>query len=184
MTKASSQKKQPAQSGSRQEDRTRRLLNRGASLLERGKAPEAIHYLEKAHALDARNVATLINLGGAYVLAGRHKHAIPLLEAARDLEPDNASIWTNLAAAYLGNPILATPEQQLQAIRAFQEALRLNPAAPNVHYNLGLIFVDRQESDLAMEAFRHAIQVNPHDRDARLWLRKLESQDSEGAENE
>jgi tetratricopeptide (TPR) repeat protein len=83
-------------------------------------------------------------------------------------------VYVNLGAAYLGNPVLATSEQQLQAIRAFEQALELDPAAPSVHYNLGLIFVDRGETDLALAAFRAAVQVNPFDSDAQLWLRKLE----------
>lgn len=162
-------------------ERVQRLLNRGAEFLALGKAQEAISHLERAYELDAQSVPVLINLGGAYVMAGQHKRAIPFLEAARDAEPQNAMIWTNLGAAYLGNPILATGEQQLRAIKAFETALEINPAAPNVHYNLGLIFVDRQEPDLAMEAFQHAIQTNPQDRDARSWLIKLESQ-QEGEE--
>jgi Flp pilus assembly protein TadD len=161
-----------------------RLLNLGANLLEQGKAEEAIWHLEQALELDDQNVAVLINLGGAYVMAGHHKKAVPLLETARDAEPENAMVWTNLAAAYLGNPLLATPEQQMQAIEAFQKALDLNPAAPNVHYNLGLIFVDRGDADLAAAAFRKAIQVNPFDRDARSWLRKLEAANNEGEQDE
>jgi protein O-GlcNAc transferase len=161
-----------------------RLLNQGAKLLEEGKAQEAIPHLERAYQLDAENVAVLINLGGAYVMAGRHREAIPLLESARDAEPDNAMIWINLGAAYLGNPVLATPDQQIQAISAFEQALALNPDTPNVHYNLGLIFVDRNEPDLAAAAFRKATQVNPSDRDAHYWLRKLEKRNQKGGNDE
>lgn len=160
------------------------MLNRGAKLLEQGRAKEAIPHLENAYELDKGSVPTLINLGGAYVMTGRHKEAVPILEAACDTEPHNAMIWINLGAAYLGNPVLAKPEQQIQAITAFEKALALNPAAPNVHYNLGLIFVDRKESDLAMAAFRQAVQVNPLDRDARHWLRRLEEEDKLGEGNE
>lgn len=159
--------------------RIRHLLNKGASLLQLGKAQEAIQPLKRAHELDAENVAVLINLGGAYVMTGQHKKAVPLLEAARDSEPDNVMIWINLGAAYLGNPILATSEQQIQAIEAFEKALALNPAAPSVHYNLGLIFVDRGDTDLAIAAFHKAIQANPLDQDARHWLRKLEKETKE-----
>jgi tetratricopeptide (TPR) repeat protein len=153
--------------------KARRLLNQGAELLEQGKAQEAISLLEQALQLDSESVPALINLGGAYVMAGRHREAVPLLEAARDQEPQNAMIWINLGAAYLGNPVLASAEQQIQAIEAFETALELNSAAPNVHYNLGLIFWDRKETDLAIAAFQRAVQVNPFDRDARNWLRRL-----------
>lgn len=156
--------------------KARRLLNRGAELLEEGKAQEAIGLLEQALQSDSESVPALINLGGAYIMAGRHQEAVPLLEAARDREPENAMIWINLGAAYLGNPVLASGEEQMQAIRAFEAALELNPTAPNVHYNLGLIFVERREQELATAAFRRAVQVNPFDRDARNWLRRLEGE--------
>jgi tetratricopeptide (TPR) repeat protein len=179
-----------AQPTSKTGERVSKLLNLGAELLEQGRAEEAIPYLEHAHSLDANNIPSLINLGGAYVLAGHPQQAIPLLERARDAEPQNAMVWINLGAAYLGNPVLATAEQQLQAIVAFQTALELNPAAPSVHYNLGLIFVDRHETDLAIAAFRQALQSNPLDRDfrqalqsnpldrdAQLWLSRLDAGD-------
>jgi tetratricopeptide (TPR) repeat protein len=156
-----------------------RALDHGTNLLEQGRVREAIPYLERAHQLDLDSVPALINLGGAYVMAGRHREAIPLLEAARDREPTDAMIWINLGAAYLGNPTIATPEQQMRAIAAFEQALELNPAAPSVHYNLGLIFLDRGETDLALAAFHQAVQVNPFDRDAYHWLRKIKAVNSE-----
>jgi tetratricopeptide (TPR) repeat protein len=105
-----------------------------------------------------------------------------LLEAASWEEPANPMIWTNLGAAYLGNPILATSEQQVRAIAAFQRALDLNPAAPNVHYNLGLIFLDRGEREAALAAFRGALRVNPFDRDAGHYVKTLNGQ-ADGQDN-
>jgi len=163
-----------------QNDRVRRLTNEGARLLEQGKAREAAPLFQQALEIEPQNVPALINLGGAYVMAGRHQEAIAPLEAAREEEPHNAMIWINLGAAYLGNPVLATSEQQIQAIGAFERALELDAAAPNVHYNLGLIFVDRGDDDLAVAAFRQALVVNPLDRDARAWLRKLGQEEQGG----
>jgi tetratricopeptide (TPR) repeat protein len=172
----------PAIDRSRRE-RARRLLNRGAELLQAGQVEKAVSPLKRAHKLDPESVPILLNLGGAYVMVGQHKRAIPLLEEAREAEPENAMIWINLGAAYLGNPVVATPEQQMQAIGAFERALELNPAAPNVHYNLGLIYVDRDDLDLAAAAFERAIQINPLDRDARNWLRKIETGEYEEGED-
>ena len=165
-----------------QNDRVRRLTNEGARLLEQGKAHEAAPLFRQALEIEPQNVPALINLGGAYVMAGRHREAIAPLEAARDEEPHNPMIWINLGAAYLGNPVVATPEQQMQAIGAFERALELDAAAPNVHYNLGLIFVDRGDDDLAVAAFRQALAVNPLDRDARTWLRKLGQEELGGGD--
>ena len=165
-------------------ERARRLLNRGAELLQAGQAEKAMSPLKQAHRLEPDSVPILLNLGGAYVMAGEHSKAIPLLEQARETEPENAMIWINLGAAYLGNPLLATPEQQMRAIGAFEQALALNPAAPNVHYNLGLIFVDRDDLDLAVAAFERAIQINPLDRDAHAWLDKLQAGEFEEGEDE
>ncbi len=153
--------------------RTVQLLRRGARFLQEGKALEALSPLQRAYQFEPDNVAVAINLAGAYILLGRHREAIPLLEEASQAEPHNPMIWTNLGAAHLGNPVLATPEQQTRAIAAFERALMLDPTAPHVHYNLGLIFLDRGEQDAALAAFRRALQVNPFDRDAANYVRLL-----------
>ncbi|MFC2031582.1 tetratricopeptide repeat protein [Chloroflexota bacterium] len=155
-------------------ERARWLLNRGAHLLAQNKAPQAVPVLEEALRLDGQSVPVLINMGGAYIVTGQHKRAIPLLEEAGAAEPDNAMVWINLGAAYLGHPVLASSSEQMNAIKAFERALELDPAAPSVHYNLGLIYVDRGDTDSAVEAFRQAIKFGPRDRDAHILLRKFE----------
>ena len=159
-------------------ERARQLLNHGAELLKQGNTKDAIARLEQAHQMDAASVPVLLNLGSAYIMEGKHKEAVPLLETASRAEPENAMIWTNLGAAYLGNPVLATSEKQIRAIRAFEKAISLDPTVPHVHYNLGLVFLDRQQVDLAVSAFRKALEINPKDNDARYWLRKLEPGES------
>ncbi|MGC8837274.1 MAG: tetratricopeptide repeat protein [Anaerolineae bacterium] len=151
------------------------LINQGARLLEAGRAREALPFLEEAYRVAPEAVAVCINLGGAYILLGRHREAVPILEAAAEREPDNPMVWVNLAAAYLGNPVLATPEQQERAIGALLRSVDLNLATPNAYYNLGLIYKDRGEWDRAAEAFAWAVKVNPLDRDASSWLRRAEA---------
>ncbi len=155
-------------------DRARRLVGEGAQLLAAKRPGEAIVKLNEARALDPNDVAALINLGGAYVMQGRPDSAVPVLEAAAQLEPENVMVWTNLAAAYLGVLHLASPERQDKAIRAYERALALDRTAPHVNYNLALIHLQREDLEQARAQFVAALEVDPGDRDARLYLDKLD----------
>lgn len=141
--------------------------------LQRGNFDDATNALERLYAVAPENQDVALNLSAAYILRKQFRQAIPVLETLREQQPDNAMVYTNLGAAYLGNPVLATDEMQLQAIAAFKQALALDPAAPNVAYNIGLIFKDRRETDEAIRWFQRALRTNSADKDARAWIRKL-----------
>jgi protein O-GlcNAc transferase len=151
-------------------------LNRGARLLGQGRAQQAQAIFEKLARVRPEDVSAAINLGGAYILNKQFARAIPILEGVIEREPRNAMVWTNLGAAYLGNPVLATAEQQDKAIAAFERALECDPAAPHVAYNLGLIYRDRNNRDCAIHWFARAVQANPLDGDARRILERLKAE--------
>jgi tetratricopeptide (TPR) repeat protein len=155
-------------------DRARRLVAEGARLLESRRPGEAAAKLEEARQLDPHNVPAAINLGGAYILQGKFKLAVPVLEAASVLEPENVMIWTNLAAAYLGKLPFASTADQDRAIRAYERALALDATVPHVHYNLGLIYLERKDHSQAAAHFRQALETDPNDRDASNYLKKLQ----------
>lgn len=165
--------KPPAEDDVRRAERIQRLVTEGAQLLSQHRPAEAIPPLMKALELDPDNAAAAINLGGAYILQGKHKQAAPVLEHAAQLEPDNPMVWTNLAAAYLGKLPFATREMQDRAIDAFRHALALNPRAPHVNYNLGLIFIERNDVEQAALCFYAALETDPNDRDAQIWLDRI-----------
>jgi len=148
-------------------------LNRGARLLSQDRAQQAQAILEGLWKSRPGDVAVAINLGGAYILSGQFKRAVPLLEEVVVREPEDAMAWTNLGAAYLGNPILASTEQQDKAIAAFEHALKCDPVVPHVAYNLGLIYRDRNDHDRAIHWFTRALQANPLDADAQRILERL-----------
>lgn len=152
------------------------MFRRGSELLHRGKVNDAVPILQKAHSLKPEHFDTSLNLSGAYILTKKFKQAVTLLERLREQAPDNVMVWTNLGAAYLGNPVLARDEEQRQAIAAFEEALTIDPMAPNVAYNIGLIYRDRREYEMAIAWFQRALQANPNDRDARNLIDKLRQQ--------
>jgi tetratricopeptide (TPR) repeat protein len=152
-------------------------LTEGTHLLGSGKAQAALPLLEKVYAADGHNFDAALNLSGACILTRRFKKAVGILEPLSAEYPDNAQVWTNLGAAYLGNPVLATDEQQQQAITAFKRALEVNPIAHSVAYNIGLIYRDRQETEEAKRWFRLAIKHDPLDQHARNHLHRLETDD-------
>ncbi len=153
-------------------------FRQGTQLLHQNKPQEALPHLEQAFHLDNQHVDAGINLSGAYILTRQFRKAVELLEPLSQQAPQHVMVWINLGAAYLGNPVLARDEEQLNAIAAFQKALELNPAAPSVAYNLGLIFRDRQDIEQAIYWFRRAVQANPQDKDARSHLRRLTDSDA------
>jgi tetratricopeptide (TPR) repeat protein len=149
------------------------LLQAGTQALQAGQVTQAISLLGEAQQLDRSNGDVRLNLAGAYILAKKFKPAVDLLEPLSRQEPHNAMVWTNLGAAYLGNPVLAKDDDQQKAIAAFEQALAIDPVAPNVAYNLGLIYLDRRDHEQALRWFQRAVQANPLDRDARNYVKKL-----------
>lgn len=159
-----------------EKDRSRfeEIFRQGTELLKRQKFERAIELLKSAHELNPEHVDTAVNLSGAYILTKKFKMAVQVLEPLSQKDGQhNAMLWTNLGAAYLGNPILANDEEQQQAITAFEQALKINPIAPNVAYNIGLIYRDRQENEQAIFWFKKALQANPNDQDARNIIARL-----------
>jgi tetratricopeptide (TPR) repeat protein len=152
------------------------LFASGTKLLHQGRAADAVPYLERAQVKKPEDVDTGINLAGAYILSKKFKDAVAVLQPLSEANPDHPMVWINLGAAYLGNPVLARDEEQMQAISAFERALDLNPIAPSVAYNIGLIYRDRREYEMAKDWFRMAIQHNPQDQHARNILAKLEAE--------
>jgi tetratricopeptide (TPR) repeat protein len=155
------------------EEQFRRQMRQASILLSAGKAKDAIPLLERCYELHPDDVNVLTNLGGAYILIDRHPRAVPLLEKATELAPDNPNVWTNLAAAYLGKLVTSTRDRQDRALRAYRRVIELDAAYPNVHYNIGLIYVDRRDWQAAHDAFSRAIETNPRDEDARRMQRRV-----------
>jgi len=167
----------------RRTEQVRRLVADGARLLAAKRPVEAVPKLEEALNLDPENVSAAINLGGAFILQGKHDRAVPALETASHLEPDNAMIWSNLAAAYLGKLPFSDRDRQDRAIVAYERALMADSRTPNVHYNLGLIYLERADTLRAATHFLSAVETDPDDRDAQLWLDRIRRGEGEQADS-
>lgn len=171
--KSSPQKRRSPRQPENQQAKFYELLGEGTQALQQGRVIEAMDLLEQAYELEPEHPDLLLNLGGAYILGKQWKKAVAVLEPLSERQPSNPMVWTNLGAAYLGNPVLATDEKQQRAIGAFKLAIALDPKAPNVAYNLGLIYRDRKEYEEAISWFKRALESNPSDKDARKFIARL-----------
>jgi protein O-GlcNAc transferase len=149
------------------------LINEGARLLHARRPGEALAPLTEAYTLAPDDPDVAINLGGALIMTARWSRAVSVLEQAVARHPANVRLWINLAAAYLGRLELASPAAQERAIAAYERALSLDPQAPGVHYNLGLIYAERRAWTEAAYWFGEALRLRPDDADAAWWLQQV-----------
>ena len=150
------------------------LSNEAAAYLREGKPEKALPLLRRAVTLQPDDGNILLNLGGAYVLLGQFDEAVPVLARAAEVAPHEAMVWCNLGVALLRLPGKNAGEDQEKAIAAFERSLELDPTAPNVAYNLGLVYRDREQWAKAVSAFQRALQADPKDRDACTMLQRTE----------
>lgn len=150
-----------------------RTLNESARLLGQNRPGEALKLLLPLFRVAPQHPDVLINLSGAYVLQRRWNKAVQVLTKAVEHHPDNPMLWMNLGAAELGRLETAGPRQQERAIAAYERALAVDAETPNAHYHLGLIYKERGELSRAAAFFQRALEVNPADQDARVWLDRL-----------
>lgn len=131
-----------------------RLAN---SLLNGGRAGEAIATLDEAIGKEPDNPA-LYNFKGQICLrAGRYEEAVEALNKALEVDPQLTDAHNNLGAAYM--ELDRTGEAQQQ----FEKALA-DPGYPTpekVYLNLGLLFASQGRDREAIEAFRQSVGIDP-----------------------
>jgi len=89
------------------------------------------------------------------------------------LQPTVASHRVELATA-----MARWPRTARKAEREFQEALRLEPNDPEIHYKLGLFYKAMKLKARAVQQLRAAVRLNPRHEPARRELKALAPKDS------
>lgn len=154
----------------------RSTLNASARLLHANRPGEAVALLEPLQKEMPDDPDLAINLGGALILQRKWDQAVKVLQPVARKHLNNAMLWTNLAAAQLGRLETSGPAQQRRAIAAYEQALRADPSAANVHYHLALIYKEQGNLSRAAALFQRALEVNPADKDAQVWLERVSAQ--------
>ncbi|MEO7413344.1 MAG: tetratricopeptide repeat protein [Opitutaceae bacterium] len=129
--------------------------NLGNTLVDRGRAREALPHLEAALKLRPHTALYENSLGYALLSLRESAAAIPHFERVLILEPDHVR-----AQVYLGIA-LKNLDRKDEAEAKFRAALKLKPDHPEAHLNLGLSLVQRGDFTRALEHFAIATRLRP-----------------------
>lgn len=144
--------------------------NLGASLLEQGKADEAIAEFRKAVALDPKYTAAQLNLAYAYDGQGRIEEALAQYQTVIELEPENLFAHNNLGVLY------DKQGRYDEAIAAFERVLQIDSSnatalqnLENAKRNNGIL----QEREERFAQARERVEADPTDPRASYELARL-----------
>jgi tetratricopeptide (TPR) repeat protein len=114
---------------------------------------------------DPTNALALYHLGYAYGRIGDHRKEVFHYEKAIASGFSSDRIYFNLGMAY------GELSEIEKSISAFKKALEINPESSNSHFGLAMVYYQKGFADkLAEEEFLKAIDIDPIDIDARLYL--------------
>ena len=131
---------------------------------------QASRFVKKAITLDPNNSDAYLVLSILNFAIGQHEQEIASGEMAVSLNPNGADAYSQLAFA------LYMSDRPSEAIELFKKAIRLNPMPPGYYYiNLGTTYRALGMYEEALEAFMKAIQREPNDLFARVYLASIYS---------
>lgn len=185
------------------------LLNLGLVYLKQEAHAKALPLFARVVTLDPHHLQARQLLAVCRVYTGELRPAIQELESLRAASPKDETILFLLGFAYLKNheteraqmtfqlmfdaagPVRgqfligkANYEATLfpQAEENFREVLKLDPAFPGAHLELGKVYISLRKTDDAIRELQTVLKQNPGDGDASYFLGGLLVQDGRFAE--
>ncbi len=130
-------------------------LAQAVALLQKGRIDEAVRQLVRLSAAGKADAETFRWLAVAQARAGKFHESDAAIQRAIGLAPANAALY--LMAANIQQDLKNLPA----AIDLLGQAVRIQPAFPEAHNNLGIVLADLGRFDEAMTAFTEAIRLKP-----------------------
>ncbi|MGO9245546.1 MAG: tetratricopeptide repeat protein [Verrucomicrobiia bacterium] len=136
-----------------------------ATLLERGRAPEALEYAQRAVEITPQLYMAHNTLGRVLARLGRLQDAVKQFQQALRLKPDDCETHVNW-----GNALRDSGNVQ-EAIAQYELAVRLKPDSAEVHINLGNALLTQGNARDAVANYEEALRLNPDSAEAHMSLR-------------
>lgn len=147
-------------------------VGKGRALSCQGSYPTAIEAFQAALALDADNVDALVHLANAYqyqyqsdtsAYNGRLADALDTIQRAEAVAPNRASVQNTkgIVLYQLGDLTQARSTLERAADLAAGDEELDNAEKSTLQVNLGRVYRDTEELELALQSFRRAVVLDP-----------------------
>ena len=136
-------------------DSTIAYRNMGAALMNLGKYEESIEPLTAAIQRNPNDVETSTMLASVYITSQRDSLALPILTNLWDKGTRTVEVSDYLSKIYLN----AGDNEKAKAI--YRDALETDPDNFHFLFNYGIILLETNDYDLAIEKFLKANELNP-----------------------
>lgn len=141
------------------------LNNQALHLIEKGNYEDAILFLKRAVTLEPENYLIWFNLGVTFRDIEKYEEARQALEKAHELNEDDIEVLDTLALVCMGMEDLDS------ALSFCAEGLEKNELNARLWNTFGVLYFNKNELDLACEAFEHAVTIDSYYYDALYNLR-------------
>lgn len=160
----------------------------GMKYFKNGDYNKAISYFEKAIRIDPNNSKYYTAIGNVYYEIKNYKDAINWWEKARNINPTDREANENLRKIYSRiepeekvNRSIAVSEKNIKpakpteealtfAQRELEQALAFAPRNADIHFNLALVYIEKNALEKAIFHLEKAKEIDPQDVNKYLYL--------------
>lgn len=144
-----------------------RQVEFGKLLINAGRMEEADQAFKHALKVSSKNADMHTAIGEAYLAAGHDDKAAEAFRGSLTITED-INVYNRLGIA------LRRKKRFKEAIQEYRKALAIAPNDEVLYYNIGKAFLDDQQREAAIIAFKKALQIDPEFMECRDILKQLE----------
>lgn len=130
-------------------------LDAARRAIQLGDPKDALAPLRRLLASNPGNVPARLALGQAQLALGLADEAVGTYRAVATLAPNNALAWFDLGNAWAGRAV-KDPTAFVEAKRAYERALTLNPRHADTYLNLASLYATRRDPEQARQTLLRA----------------------------
>ncbi|XP_041453072.1 protein O-mannosyl-transferase TMTC3-like [Lytechinus variegatus] len=149
-------------------------INQGEILLKRGQLDEAESLYQQAARLDPLKADTHYNLGVVSMKKGQKPKALKHFDRAVEIDPRHKMALYN-SALFIQESGLAA--RRKDAIKRLEKVLEIDSQSEMSFSTLGMLAVDDDDNQAALQYYQKALEINPSSRHALFNVALIHSDD-------